>query len=183
MEETVLCQSSTPKSVTLEQRSGIRSDCFSRSAQWCCHVTSSPEFLYLKYQALERRNTPRNPWAACDPRVSMSAGHHTKATQVGGNFPSNSTLSVLIPCSCFCFSLGLFLTGLLTFYSIAGILQRGLLTVPACSMAHHGPTTSWPPASAFIDSFIFPGFLNSQFEERIKRCSSSCLCCPTNDRS
>ena len=75
--------------------------------------------------------------------------------------------------------LGLLLTDLLTFYSIAGPLQR-LIHSFCLYMAHHGLTTSWLPVSAPVDIYFFPVLLNSKLEERTKPCSSFYLCCAIN---
>lgn len=81
---TVSYQSSTPKSVTWEQRSVIWSDPFSCSVQRCCQVTSNTEFYSL-------RNTPRNPWTTYH-QVTRKAGTQEWIWVQGGITPRQQKL-------------------------------------------------------------------------------------------
>lgn len=177
-----------------EERIMIWSGSVSCWAQRRSLVTSSTEssIIIMTYSG-----TPRgtHPWATrkagtqAHPRVSVDeykSALQNKATWVCEDLLSRPSIHVLIPCSSrahpllmFLLFLGLLLTDLLTFYSIAGPLQR-LIQGFCLYMAHHGLTTSWLPASAPVDKYFFPVLLNSKLEERTKPCSPFYLCCAIN---
>lgn len=129
--------------VTLEQRNVIWSDSFSCSAKRCCQVTSSAEFYCTKEHIQEPLNnlspSYKKSW---DPTVSMGAGRHYakqhKLVKASVQFHYQCAHPLLM----FLLLLGLLLTDFLTFYSIAGLLQRCLFIVSPCNMAHHGLTLS-----------------------------------------
>lgn len=138
--------------MTLEQRSVI----------WSSSSSCSAEMLsnYIKYWRFHcNKNTPMDPQSnlslSCKSEYGCKEAFQIKATQVCEDFPTSPSYQWARPLSLCLLPLGLLRTGFLTFYCRAGLRQRLLSIISACTWPIMASQQSWLPVSASIDLLFF----------------------------